>query len=514
MIPKKGHSVHQRPSQDDTNTTNNSQNLQGKGVDSGRDSQSKPKPTPLTQQAPKRADNQRHEQRITQETALTNIREAIKTLQHTQLATPLPEDAVKQILQNLQKAEDFIAHPPQLHQLHQGIQELLNLTKAEQAKTAPPKSWAQVAQAARPPRSQPNQPTECHTISVKVTSPEERTQIQTLPYKSLVEKINQPGVIAVKRMASGDIKVFTASKSTADHMRTDTTWTTKIAGTAKVTQEQHQVLVHGVSIKAWENLTKEDIQQMQHQNQVLHPGLRISQAHWLKSRKAREGKKASSLIISVPTQGMAKAITLKGFVQDCAILLAEPHSTQHRATQCYNCASFGHITTHCNAPTKCGTCAGPHASRDCNPKNKAKCANCNQGHASWSTACKVKRAARARAAAIQASSTLNGSSQDQTQDPIAPPRQGVTQNKKRAISTQGERSPQQEKRPAGRPRMFASAVREPGQSQLILSSSQRDAPATVECRASTPKTPERPKPREITMRDDDDEEEQESESDS
>ena len=77
---------------------------------------------------------------------------------------------------------------------------------------------------------------------------------------------------------------------------------------------------------------------------------------------------------------MAEAVVNRGFLHNYSILLAEPHSSKHRITQCYKCLGYGHTSAHCRMNTRCGNCAGNHATKDCTATKK-KCANCNGTYA-------------------------------------------------------------------------------------------------------------------------------------
>ena len=345
----------------------------------------------------------------------------------------------------------------------------------------PQKTWAQTAApSAESALPRPQAPIQSHVVKITITDPRERAEIKTLPYKAVVEKIGQPGIVGIKRLDSGDLHIYTNQAQAQASLKANTAWTQKLATSARVAQEQFQVLVHGIPVLQEEANNREYISLLQKDNQTLHPGLRLSQAHWLKSTKAREGKTHSSLIIHTETKEMAEQICQKGFVNNFTILLAEHHSSQHRITQCFNCSGFGHVTTHCKNNNKCGNCAGSHYTKDCK-STAQKCANCNGSHPSWSMACKIKQAAKAKVASIRAAWGLKATP---VQTPVG--RGPNTQTEKEwTVAQNGKRkadSPQRgrpmdapsntrervERRPPGRPRTFANSQLDPGQSQLSL----------------------------------------------
>ncbi|EZA53604.1 hypothetical protein X777_06914 [Ooceraea biroi] len=61
-----------------------------------------------------------------------------------------------------------------------------------------------------------------------------------------------------------------------------------------------------------------------------------------------------------------------------------------RVLLCYKCLSFGHISTKCKIPAKCGHCSEGHETRDCHNKNSGPiCVNCKR----WSPNEDLKHAA-------------------------------------------------------------------------------------------------------------------------
>ena len=345
----------------------------------------------------------------------------------------------------------------------------------------PQKTWAQTAApSVDSTLPRPQAPIQSHVVKITIKDPKERAEITKIPYKTVVEKIGQPGIVGVKRLDSGDLYIYTNQAQTQASLKANTTWAQKLAPSAQVAQEQFQVLIHGIPILQEEINNKEYISLLQKDNQTLHPGLRLSQAHWLKSPKAREGKSHSSVVIYTETKEMAEQICQRGFVNNFTILIAEPHSPHHRITQCFNCSAYGHVAVHCKNSNKCGNCAGDHYTKDCKSRTQ-KCANCNGSHPSWSMTCKIKQAAKAKVAGIRAAWGLKATP---TQSPIdrgqakqAEKGWTLAQNGKRKADSPQRGRPmeapskakeQTERRPPGRPKIFASSQPDLGQSQLSL----------------------------------------------
>ncbi|RLU15086.1 hypothetical protein DMN91_012973 [Ooceraea biroi] len=70
--------------------------------------------------------------------------------------------------------------------------------------------------------------------------------------------------------------------------------------------------------------------------------------------------------------------------------LTESYADHVRVLLCYKCLSFGHISTKCKIPAKCGHCSEGHETRDCHNKNSGPiCVNCKR----WSPNEDLKHAA-------------------------------------------------------------------------------------------------------------------------
>lgn len=105
-------------------------------------------------------------------------------------------------------------------------------------------------------------------------------------------------------------------------------------------------------------------------------------------------------VVSTDTQ--EQALTLKKVARTFGGLRSpiywEPLKSK-RATRCYNCQRYRHISGNCLFSTQCGRCAGKHKSDDCtlpkpspeaNPE-KYKCVNCNEaGHWAGAKDCPIQ----------------------------------------------------------------------------------------------------------------------------
>ncbi|KAF2859384.1 hypothetical protein K470DRAFT_271565 [Piedraia hortae CBS 480.64] len=197
-------------------------------------------------------------------------------------------------------------------------------------------TWAQrVTSPANPTQMAPKAPIKSHTITVKITEPSEKEQLMSLPYVRIVEKLGEPDVLAMKRMESRDVKLFLAGGHEKVHMERNKERTKRLRAFGSVAVKHHQALVHGVLMPQGDVNNEEDIKGMEEVIVArLHPGIKIVKVGWLKGAKAREGKKASTLIVSIPKEHLAKEIVAKGSLYQYALLTAgiPPPPTEPRNT--------------------------------------------------------------------------------------------------------------------------------------------------------------------------------------
>jgi len=71
---------------------------------------------------------------------------------------------------------------------------------------------------------------------------------------------------------------------------------------------------------------------------------------------------------------------------------------KHKATQCFRCQRFGHVSKECNHEFRCVKCAGNHSPGCCKRNNRddesvpLKCANCQGNHPANFTECESRKA--------------------------------------------------------------------------------------------------------------------------
>lgn len=320
-------------------------------------------------------------------TSLTaSIQEALDSYQAQTTSSLLPL---------LQRAQQALLHQAQTQALTTTLQSIQKTIQRQQTHTTVPQTWAQRA-AQIPPTMPRLMPQATTAISVRMGSQKERDEVKGMTGKELREKLGIQQVAAVQKLPSGDLRVLLNREQERTKMEENQEWLQAAWPEAKVDKPLYKVLIHGVRA-SWNIRDKASWKKLEEENATWFPFLRIEQAAWLKSAKAREGKRHSTAIIGVQEEATARAIAQKGFILEANYLTTEIYHPQQRTVQCMKCSQFGHLQTYCRETKDiCGTCSGSHRTTECTATIK-KCSNCRGDHASWSRVCKYKQAAIAKA---------------------------------------------------------------------------------------------------------------------
>lgn len=363
------------------------------------------------------------------------------------------------LLPFLQRAQLALLHQASDQAITESLSAIQRDIKKQQAFPAT-KSWAQAAAQIQPivPSPPPMRPQEAHTVSIKMGNTQEREATKGMTNQELRAKIGPQKAVAVIKLPSGDIRVAVHSGAEKSRLEEDQSWIQELWPQATVAKPSFRVLVHGVRV-GWDLNQATSRAKIQEENLRWHPSLRVDQAMWLKSEKAREGQRHSSAILAVQSESQVKEIVAKGLVLEGTLLTAEAYHPQQRVVQCFKCNQFGHTSAYCKEEgTVCGTCAGQHRTSECK-SGTAKCSNCKGNHASWAKACKVKQAAIAKAKAFSANFRAKWAHQRTPQL-----QEGWTQvtNKKRKgpqmEQPQREESPAQSNKPPGKPKGSTATI--------------------------------------------------------
>jgi hypothetical protein len=293
----------------------------------------------------------------------------------------------------------------QLLQPLEGEIQKLQASRTALATAEPPqRTWAQTAAAGL--TLKPIQTPAAPELTLRIPAKEDREKIQQWSNETIVNKIKgsqteaSKCVIAVQRLRSGDLKVFTTTTQARNELLRDLAWTASLNINANPGRKLFQVLVHNVRVEGVDVSDKDTAQKIQAQNAIRIPNLQVQKISWLR-KNLPEGKKHSTLLLSVTEATAANQAIRQGIVYSGALHLVQLHSTAFTIVQCFKCQAYGHIAPHCRASETCGHCAGEHPSGKCPEGTNPKCANCKQNHKAWNNSCPTRRAQKAKAAAAR-----------------------------------------------------------------------------------------------------------------
>ena len=235
----------------------------------------------------------------------------------------------------------------------------------------------------------------------------DREAIKELPYETIVQKIKGSTctagkeVVAVQRLHSGDLRLFTSTTRARDALRDDPTWITALGIMAAPTTKHYSVLVHNVRVNTTDTTNKDTIKAIQEQNASRIPGLTVQKIAWLR-RKLPKDKTHAAIVLSTPSASLANKVIQEGLLINYALHTAVIFNSAFAVTQCFKCHALGNVAVHCQAEEKCGKRAGKHATASCLSQNGPKCANCGRAHPAWSNLCPFKKTQQDKAALARA----------------------------------------------------------------------------------------------------------------
>ena len=256
------------------------------------------------------------------------------------------------------------------------------------ALTAPSKgqttTWAAVAAGSTRLASYPPAPPPARH-NVRISMP----QAKGLGNREILEEIRKtiPEAAAIRTLQSGDIDVTVPSEAAKERAQS-----LPPSGDLKVHKRDYLIELPGVPLSTRVVCGKQaDNGRLAagicEASKQLSPGIRITRIFWLYSdkqmtRMREAGKQRGSLIIGVSSEEMRRTAIKGGIVIDTQLFEARFFETALRKTQCYKCQQWGHTQAACVKPARCGSCAGPHNTRDCSGE-RISCANCGDRHKTW-----------------------------------------------------------------------------------------------------------------------------------
>jgi hypothetical protein len=321
------------------------------------------------------------------------------------IQTPTLRAFLREARDTLTSLQDPTTHPTtnailrEVQAVHEAVKGLA--TPPASLPTSPRPTWAQIATSLPPtPPKSPVPSIQGPELTIRISDTEERKNVQSLPNEAIIQKIQQERpdgreVVAVRKLPSGDLRLFLTNERTKVALLQDRSWIACFGQSCSIAENIYKVLVHSIRVDSIDPRRAEDAAKLQEENQALHDGLKITRLSWL-NRGHAPGKTHGSLIVGVATEQMANWIIRRGLVSNFAIHLAEYYSPESRLTQCFKCQAYGHVAPVCRKAESCGHCAGKHNTKDCVTQSQLKCANCGKKHAAWNHECSVRRAAKVK----------------------------------------------------------------------------------------------------------------------
>lgn len=262
---------------------------------------------------------------------------------------------------------------------------------------SPPSNKPSYAKVASLPVSESEN--QLRQIKVRITNSIERAKVWKRPNESILQAVatnTKAGVVGVKKLPSGDLVIQLKEQKGKGQLGQERAWLSQVAGSAQVLPDLFPVLVHGVRLSQV-NTTKQAkaARELERQNIVLHPGLRIERLAWPKGIH-KLGKKSSSLTVFLTSPEAANKVIREGFIESGEVHMVERFQTGCGLVQCFRCCGYGHIAKHCRVEARCGHCGGSHETRSCEKSKEPNgyCSNCKGSHKAWSEECPVRKKTR------------------------------------------------------------------------------------------------------------------------
>lgn len=263
---------------------------------------------------------------------------------------------------------------------------------------AKPKQKAPPPQARIPPTANPRDETD---IKVWIRGPEAIERLRTVSSGDLVKSINEKAetdgntgrAAAARQIRNGNVVVATASIKDKKALMEQTGWLRAIDTEAQIASQRYLVLIHGVRRKAINTKSPDTyITKLEIDNEPVLLGTKISRITWAK-HKIPQGQEYASLVASFECPRAANRAISRGMISEHRVQICELYDVNCKTRQCFNCQKYGHLSTGCIRPTKCGHCAGHHTTSSCDQKEgEPRCAACGEdGHPSWAKSCVLQK---------------------------------------------------------------------------------------------------------------------------
>jgi hypothetical protein len=329
------------------------------------------------------------------------------------------------------------------------------------------KSWATVVSASGGPASATQAPRlRSLTVRAAVQNAKELT-----PEQILTEvKRSLPEAAAIRVLRSGDIDITVPNEAALNRAQA-------IAPSEglKIYKKDYLIEVAGVplatEVRYGKQADNSDLARgIESATRQLAPGLQVSRIQWLYDQRKlaslrAAGKTRGSLIVGLLTEEMRRKAIASGVVIGAQLYEVRLFESSLRASQCFKCQQWGHISHTCGRTERCGRCAGAHRSEKCD-RSTVSCANCGKPHPAWNRrACPAYQTyqdtlqERRVAARLEAWHMREARAPQEHQPDAGPQWQTVGRKRQRPSSPRPRR--------VGRPTYLSQAANDPAQTQLF-----------------------------------------------
>ena len=210
-----------------------------------------------------------------------------------------------------------------------------------------------------------------------------------------VKELKQARIICLRQLPGSRINVVFATEEEATRAKKHSQWlSTAMPGARPKTEAWYPIKCDSVPKRAVLDSTGEDKKTLRREvgeefsrdNSIDGDKCEVMRATWLSKDVAE--KKAGSMVVWLKSKLSAERLLASGSVLFGAYgsFCSRYIQTEAQGT-CYNCNTYGHKQAACKRPKRCGTCAGPHDTRECTNSAHPKCAVCAGTHTVRDWAC-------------------------------------------------------------------------------------------------------------------------------
>lgn len=178
---------------------------------------------------------------------LREARDTLTSLQHDPTAHP----TINAILREVQV----------VHEVVKGL-----ATPPASLPTSPRPTWAQIATSLPPtPPKSPVPSIQGPKLTIRISDAEERKNVQSLPNEAIIQRIQQERsdgkeVVAIRKLPSGDLRLFLTNERTKATLLQDRSWTACFGKTCSIAENIYKVLVHSIRIDSVDPRRAEDVE--------------------------------------------------------------------------------------------------------------------------------------------------------------------------------------------------------------------------------------------------------------